>query len=252
MGFRLKHKSKPAQPPPARLIDVVLDRSFAGSQVDLQDVTGWRRATVEANGIATFPEVTAGLSNSAIRVLAEGYWPYEESIVLFPGSQQIRIGVPADPSRLHDVILHGLKSFALPEPPALSTAGESGLVHVDGLVFRREDGSIFQWNGFSDFRLFELFLKNEDIQPLLTERIALGANVLRVFGMYKQDEHGNGIGNFRPQDHADYYTKLTQFVALLASRGLRLEFVVFADGQRVMPDQAEQETHLEKVYQALV
>jgi hypothetical protein len=113
-------------------------------------------------------------------------------------------------------------------------------------VFRREDGSIFPWRGFSDFRLFERFLKGEDIQPLLTERVALGANVLRVFGMYD-----GGIGHLIPSEHPDYYDQLTTFRDLLAVRGLRLEFVVFADAQIVMPKLDAEALHLSHVLLAL-
>lgn len=128
--------------------------------------------------------------------------------------------------------------------PAHASAGEQGRLSVDGILFRREDGSIFPWRGFSDFRLYDRYLAGENIRPLLEERVNVGANLLRVLGMVDSFAH------LWPQEHAEYYDKLAPFAALLADYGLRLEFVVFADAQIVMPDRQAELEHGRRVLAA--
>lgn len=140
-----------------------------------------------------------------------------------------------------------------PRPPPHLDAGERGRVRVDNLRFAREDGSTYQQRSFSDFSLFQRWLRGEDISALLDERIGLGANMLRVFLMYNGAGIGNvnGMGELRPSSHADFYTKLTDFTKFLQTRGLRVEFVVFADAQDLMPGLSDQQTHLNRTFDAL-
>lgn len=145
---------------------------------------------------------------------------------------------------------------------ARSNAGESGPLHVQGTTFRREDGSIFPWVGASDFALFARFARGEDITPILDERIALGFNILRVFGMFDQFGIGaaSGLGGFFPNAllHDDYYDLLRQFVELTQSRGLRVEIVALADADArsdgtggLMPTLEQQQDHVARTVQAL-
>lgn len=138
-------------------------------------------------------------------------------------------------------------------PPPHLDAGERGRLKVDGLRFAREDGSTFPWRGFSDFSLFQRFVRGQDISGLVDERIALGVNIVRVFGMYNGQGIGrvNGLGEFKAQAVDQYYTRLTEFTTFLATRGLRVEFVVFADAQDLMPGFSEQQAHLDRVFTAI-
>lgn len=158
---------------------------------------------------------------------------------------QIRAGVQASQEfTAHQAQLAAAAAAAI-EAAKRPSAGESGRVHVDGLVFRREDGTIYQWRGATDFLLFKRFLDAEDIQPILTDRITAGANVVRVLGMVDSFAH------LWPQERGDYYDQLGAFLDLVAERGLRVEFVVFADAQIISPDAAAERAHLARVADVL-
>lgn len=144
-----------------------------------------------------------------------------------------------------------LAAMPRPPPPAFSTAGEHGALHVTGMAFLRDDGTPYQWRGFSDFGLFQRYLAGEDVTPQLDQRIKVGATLLRVFGMYDTGIGNVVLGPLRPADHGDYYQKLGSFADLLATRGLRFEFVVLADAQIVLPSQSAQRTHGTQVAAAL-
>ncbi len=100
---------------------------------------------------------------------------------------------------------------------------------MQGLAFKREDGSTFPWRGCSDFSLFHRFIVGEDIQPILDERRGLGANILRVFAHYNAAGIGtaNGLGAL---DRDMYGAEdVSAFFDLLEANGLRCEWVLFAD-----------------------
>ncbi len=142
------------------------------------------------------------------------------------------------------------------KPPVVILDGkERGPLHRDRTLFRRADGSIFPWVGASDFALFARYTRGEDIGPILNERIALGFNILRVFGMFDRFGIGgpqaSGLGTFTPATTTNYYPKLRAFVELTQSRGVRVEIVVLADADErsdgtggLLPTLAEQQTHL--------
>jgi hypothetical protein len=136
-------------------------------------------------------------------------------------------------------------------------------LHVDKTTFRREDGSTFPWVGCSDFALFARYARGEDIAPILDERIALGFNLLRVFGMFDRFGIGgpqaSGLGEFTPATTPDYYRKLRAFIDTTQARGLRVEFVYFADADArpdstggLMTDRASRQAHIDAVRAALM
>ena len=104
-------------------------------------------------------------------------------------------------------------------------------VRVDGSRFVTEHGAPWVWKGATDFLLFKRFLEGQDIVPILNERKAVGANLVRVLGMCHYITH------FYPQDHANYYEKLSAFFDLLFEHRLYVEFVCFADQQEVKIDE---------------
>src|SRR5215510_585781 len=134
-----------------------------------------------------------------------------------------------------------------PEPP-ITPANESGDLRVVRPTIVDKTGACWQWRGFTDFLLLYRFLCGVDIEPFLTERASLGANVLRVFSMVGWDECQP---RFYPQDFPDYYANLHDFAELLASRSLRFELTVFADAQVVMPDAQQRKDHLTQCLLAL-
>jgi hypothetical protein len=107
-------------------------------------------------------------------------------------------------------------------------------VHVDQLWFNTSDGQPWHQRGCSDFRLLQMFLAGEDIEPLLRERAAVGFNQLRVFLMCDLMFH------LYPQEHPDYLPKLGQFLDRLGAHGLGSELTVLVDATRVMPGLADQ------------
>lgn len=130
-----------------------------------------------------------------------------------------------------------------PTPPStqLSNAGEHGRVHVDGFVFRREDGSIFPWIGADSFLLVDK-LKRGSVDALLTQLIdpaptVKGANLVRVFASLDwRNQTGpqfdGGVGPFiDPRDVAA--TK--RAVDACWSRGLRVE-LSFGDLIKILPN----------------
>lgn len=100
-------------------------------------------------------------------------------------------------------------------------------IHIEGMRFMDPSGNPWLWKGATDFLLFKKYLDGEDILAILEQRVAAGANLVRVLGMC------HNITHFYPQDYPDYYDKLVGFVELLAYYGLYVEFVIFADQQYV-------------------
>ena len=114
-------------------------------------------------------------------------------------------------------------------------------LHTLGPMFRDERTVRWLWKGLSHFRLFQRYLDGENITPLLFEARDLGANVLRVFCMY-----AGGIGDFHPQRYP-YDSKMQDFISLVGSFGLRIEWVILADCQRVLPHVDDQRRFVEQV-----
>lgn len=126
-----------------------------------------------------------------------------------------------------------------PPPPGLLIA-----LKVNGLGFE-EDGHPWVYRGFTDFLLYQRFLAGENLDAILRERVDVGANIVRVLGMVTSFSH------FHPQEHGDYYDRLRPFADTLASYGLRLEFVVFADAQVIMPSLGDEQAHVDRVVDRL-
>ncbi len=186
------------------------------------ELTWWSQFTVEVNAI--YLEASA---------------PLDDGRFLWFTRTAYDIGAGMDREVAKQTHLRELRqSLNLPFEP-------SPRLHAEGDQLVRADGQPFVWKGCSDFLLYHRFLLEESIEPLLQERVAAGANLVRVLGMCEKIEH------FWPQDHTDFYRGLELFVPLLADRGLYVEFVVFADAQLVMPSLAARQTHFTKIIEAL-
>lgn len=134
-------------------------------------------------------------------------------------------------------------SFPAPPPPPPPPPGWLVALKIEGVTFT-ENGKPWIYRGFTDFLLYQKFLAGDNLDAILRERVGVGANVVRVLGMVTSFSH------FHPQEHADYYDRLRPFADTLASYGLRVEFVVFADAQVVMPDTAAEQAHIDRVIAA--
>jgi len=136
-----------------------------------------------------------------------------------------------------------LRSFG-----SISSGGarESGRITAGRDVFQTEDGRPWSWQGVSMFLLFHRWLNGEDIEPQLRWCRQHGANVVRVLGMVNWP----GKATFGPS-MPGYLDRLVAFVDDLAQHGLRVEFVVFASAQDVMPKESDQRAHLRRVHDAI-
>lgn len=97
---------------------------------------------------------------------------------------------------------------------------EVGRLHIDGTTFRREDGGLFQWRGYSWFLGFLRYCRGDDITPDLRWMRAFGFNLPRVFGPLPWTE----TPDYRIE-HFDF-VKFDAFLSLLESYGLRCNFSV--------------------------
>ncbi len=223
--------SPPTPPPPALYTLVVgvydgpvdLDEKivgatvFVGDQIHVTDSAG--NTWFEALPAGTYP----------VRVEAEGYDPIEVEAVL-PRQDPLAVSMAA----------HG--------PPVPPSAGESGPIHPDGEVFRRADGSIYQWRGETQFLLFRDFLDGRDLSDRLNAIVNRNANLVRVLGMAHYIPLNAGQVGFNPAQYGDrYFTGLGEFADLLSRYGLRVEFTALADAQILMPIERDQRAFLEKV-----
>jgi hypothetical protein len=105
---------------------------------------------------------------------------------------------------------------------------------VQRAVFALATGERWTAIECSDFQLFQRFLRNQDIAPILAQRAALGFNLLRV------SLTCDFMFTLHPSDYPAYFERLLAFVRVLARAGLRAELVVFMDATIVMPRQADQ------------
>jgi len=139
------------------------------------------------------------------------------------------------------------KAFAA--KPAIAATVAPERLHVEGVGFVTESGAPWTMAFISGFRDLDRFMDGEDIEPLLTETVALGGNGRRVFGAY--DFGSPQVQRLYPREHAAYYERLPEFCALYAKHGLWLEFVAFADTARSVPGQPAQVLHWVTVCDAL-
>ena len=105
-------------------------------------------------------------------------------------------------------------------------------LEVDGQFFRQDTGT--RWLGIeaTDFNLFNRFLSGEDIAPILQQRADAAFNLLRVWTDFDVCADGKcpdhqPIGRLIPREHADYYTRLPEFLDLCARHGFYVELTAF-------------------------
>jgi hypothetical protein len=104
-----------------------------------------------------------------------------------------------------------------------------------------------KWKGFSDFRLAQAQMAGEDISDRLQQRLELGANLVRVFGM-----KANNTGwDLIPSGRADYFGDVRRFLETAIQAGLAVEWTVFADTREIMPQTGDQLKFWEETCQTL-
>lgn len=115
-------------------------------------------------------------------------------------------------------------------------------IHATTNYFKTKAGEVWAWRGHTAFLLFSHWLAGRPIDAQIAWYHQQGVNTVRVLGMVGWT--GQAFG---PQQSPGYWEELPAFVDALAAAGLRVEFVVFADAQIVMPHPADQREHLQRV-----
>lgn len=130
------------------------------------------------------------------------------------------------------------------QPSVPAPVFEHGFVTAQSHGFYN-DGQPWQYRGATAFSLFQRYLDGENITPLVLTYKDGGANTLRVLGMWT-------VNDFNPARYGEsYWSGLGRFADELAKNEIRLEFVVFADAQRIIPNTAAQDNHVQWVYATL-
>lgn len=226
---------------PATLTGISVHSYRRGSRVDEpnahfesreNEVDRWVRALAQDKAVicTEFGHSLADEAHAAANIAWE--WNFWNSRGIVPYLYQIRDGdSPGDHWGLYraDGSLKDAIASTIPKPPAppepvpepepepdvYPFPAESGPLHIDGMVFRRADGSAFQWRGFSWFLGFLRYCRGEDITPDLRWMRAMGFNIPRIFGPLPWD----ATPDYRVE-HFDF-DKLDSFLTLLEAHGLR-------------------------------
>lgn len=135
------------------------------------------------------------------------------------------------------------ETFESDVPLALSTPR----LVVDGQYFRTADGARFHALECSEFSLYKRFLDGEDIDPILTQRSTLGFNLLRVWLLNTSVVPGGIL----PLQYADFYEALPEFLSRCSGFGLYVELTAFTQTQTLMPSEADQVSHWNRVVDAV-
>ncbi len=85
----------------------------------------------------------------------------------------------------------------------------------------------------SDFNLYNRYLSDEDLSPVLEQRSMLGFNAVRVWTCYDIPL----IGRLNPFEHPEFFTRFADFMALLSDWGLYAEITAFTGPYPFFPSQ---------------
>lgn len=143
--------------------------------------------------------------------------------------QEARSIVPSSPGHYEGGLLQPPLpdlAYALPAPTGL---------HVRGDAFWQGE-TPFLWRGSTEFRLPERVLVGANIRPILEDRVNAGANLVRILAM-KANNTGYELNPRAP----GYWDAVKQTLELCGDAGLYVEWCVFADTKRMMPDAGEQQ-----------
>lgn len=117
----------------------------------------------------------------------------------------------------------------------------------NGQFFMLETGQRWTVIESSDFALYDKWLNGIDIEPVLTQRAALGFNSVRIFGLGRGLAFPGYTIDLRPDKHGDrYFTKLRPFFQALARHHLYGSFVAFI-GQIEIPTIGGQLAHWDRL-----
>jgi hypothetical protein len=130
----------------------------------------------------------------------------------------------------------------------------------DGKFFRLETGEEWQAVESSEFSLFKRNLDGEDIASILQQRAALGYNLFRIWILNQSVVGRRNNPNpadppqdagIHPNQYPDFYERLGTFVDLCASVGIYTEITVFTSTGSLMPEEPDQQRHLDQTVAVL-
>lgn len=121
-------------------------------------------------------------------------------------------------------------TFDFPSPSSLLC------ITPHGSGWQQEDGNPWIWRGSTDFRLLEQVSVGRDILPILQDRKAAGANLVRILAM-KANNTGWAFDPRRP-DYADVVRRTFDALAIARLYG---ELTVLADTKLLRMAQSEQQ-----------
>jgi hypothetical protein len=185
-------------PPPSDTVTVLVNCGVAGATVYLDDKSPvGDTVTADADGVATFPNVSKYLRNTYIRCNAPGYAELIYNTVL-PGTDTTIT-----------VIMQKLGM-------------ESGPLFRTGQFLYRSDSTIFDYRGATLFLVPTRYFRGEDVTPQINWMNKYGFNVARMFvAGVNWTGWGDAIFN-RP----DYQDGLGKLFKLFNDAGIRIEATV--------------------------
>lgn len=137
----------------------------------------------------------------------------------------------------------------IPTPsPSVPPPGELPLLRCRGTQFvDAKTDQPWKWRGVSAFRLFDEWQMGNDIVPYCQWALVNNINILRVFGMY-----AGALGRLIPDEIDRYFYKVRDFLNVMESYGLSLEWVAFADLQRPGLDHLDVQRHYHNLVDVLL
>lgn len=144
-----------------------------------------------------------------------------------------------------------------PDPnPDPNPIPANATVKLNGKYFAHEDGTPKTLIGSSEFSLFKRYLDNDSptLDPVINQRAALGFNILRVWLLnHSVVAFRNAVEQdmIHPNQYANFYPRLTEFVDFLGSKGFCVELTVFTQTQTLMSNPFDQQSHLDKTANAV-
>lgn len=147
-------------------------------------------------------------------------------------------------------------SIPIPNPNPPEPIPVNATIRLNGKYFAHEDGSPKTLVGSSEFSLFKRYLDNDwpTFDPVIQQRQELRFNILRVWLLNQSVvAFRNAVEQdmIHPNQYANYYPRLTEFVDFLGSKGFCVELTVFTQTQTLMPNPSDQQNHLDRVANAV-
>lgn len=233
-------KKKPASPPPARRIGVLVTGPVT-RLADVKIVLGTIEYPLTNIEGYTFLDVPQTLRTAHLFVTANGFAPYD---------------VVADlPTIGTDLVVGGTvwKPNQIQMPPLVPLFTDLPALVAQGGVFVQANGKAFTAKENSDFNLLGRLVHEGEsvVREVLADRKAVGFNMLRVWTRYGGDEvepqhranFEQGIGRLQPSENPELYTKIPVLARLGAEYGMYIEFTAYCGGAR--------EDHWERLEAAL-